>query len=100
MQSLNFQSFCYPIHFSLLIFAIMIELPKYTLDIFAFSETEDEAISFFQERGLLLKQKLCSEGHEMNIYDGEKCRCYCKKEYMERYGLSNGTLLKILASIL
>lgn len=44
--------------------------------------TEEGAIEFFQERGLLHKGRVCPNGHPMKLYLGRQDRWVCNvKEY-------------------
>ena len=44
------------------------------MNIFSLPRTEEEAISFLQERGILPEKKICKNGHEMSLNIGQQVR--------------------------
>lgn len=42
---------------------------------------EKDAVTFFQEKGILLKRRLCGYGHEAKFYFRKQIFCKCCIEY-------------------
>lgn len=49
------------------------------MKLFDLPRTEDEAIQFLQERGILPSKRICKNGHEMKLNIGNQTRWRCNK---------------------
>lgn len=46
--------------------------------IFNLPDAENDAIDFFQKKDILLSERICESGHNMQLYTGEKTVWRCK----------------------
>lgn len=54
--------------------------------------TEEGAIEFFQERGLLHKGRVCQNGHQMKLYFGQDIRWNCNtRGCRQKIGIRSGS---------
>ena len=49
------------------------------MNLFNFPATEEDALKFFQDRGILPKKRQCAQGHDMTLQIGNQVRWRCKK---------------------
>ena len=49
------------------------------MNVFTLPQTEKTSINFLQSKGILPKNKICENGHEMKLNIGKQVRWICKK---------------------
>jgi len=50
------------------------------MKLFDLPKTDEEAIKFLQEKGVLPSQRVCKNGHQMNLRIGQQVQWSCKKK--------------------
>lgn len=62
------------------------------MNIFNLPRTEEKAVEFLQEKGLLPSERICPNGHEMKIYFGKETFWKCNiKDCMKKVNIRTGT---------
>lgn len=50
------------------------------MNIFSLPQSEQEAIKFLQDKGILPKRRVCANGHQMNLSIGQRVQWSCMKK--------------------
>lgn len=64
------------------------------MNLWSLPATEEQAINFLMEHGVLPKERYCKEGHLMKLYIGQRVQWNCnQRSCRKKIGLRNGTWL-------